>query len=350
MDITASQWITQPIATLLAGAGGALVTGLFLLFQIKKNGQLQRALEDQKAQAQRNLESLRFDFQKQLEQQKQSAAQEAESFKSDVALLQARVQRADQSEYQFKIDRLMPFIDALNRSVIHSYPGVIGLQVFSKLRGHLPNLVEHSSKAMSEWFQATRDVSDHRVQVLLAMPPGMIRPFLEKLQKFVLLQRDIVRVRQSFLAGRATLEEVSQVHDAYVRLGYILLVETRAAFEAGPPGDAGMDPQDLVRLAEEIAGPLERSSVVSVPYGSADRHTWLAIWELSEAHLKYEEIEGFEEFERLLIEITVAFDRMKSSLETKMIRVGEDERTYRLIWLLPISYPWNRSRRTYCLR
>jgi hypothetical protein len=232
-------WLTPPVATVSAGVLAALVAGMFAVYQLRKNGQLQRSLEEQKAAAQRDLEA----------------------YKSELTILQARFERADQSAYQFRLERLTPFIDALNRSVVHSYAAVVGLQLFTDLRGHLQALVQHGNSGMSDWLQAAQDMSDLRIQMLLSIDDRSVIPFITELQKFVGLQKSIMERRQAFLSQKATLQEVGSVHSEYVRAGYKLMMDVKNAITTATLDREPLTPQQLSDLADSVAIPLERSSV-----------------------------------------------------------------------------------------
>jgi hypothetical protein len=269
-----------------------------------------------------------------LETDKQALQRQTELFKTELAQVQKRLERSEEGAYRFRLERLTPFLEALNRSVVHSYSAVVGLEVFSELRGHSQAFVQHGAGALSEWLKAAQEVSDHRIQVLLSVDAESVMPLVTELQKLVHLQKQILEARQAYLAQQATLAQVSQVHSAYVRVGYKLMIDIKNAISRSGDEQRKLTEQELADLAEAVVGPLEKSSVISVPYGTTHRNSWIAIWRLNASMLQYEGIEsGYSEFERSLIEFAKVVNEIPSVLEAKMMRVGSDqdeERTYAL--------------------
>ena len=131
--------------------------------------------------------------------------------------------------------------------------------------------VAHGTRDLADWLNATQDMSNPRVQLILAIDNRSLKPFLARLQEFVTKQAAINAARQAFLANRASLTDVMRAQSEYVQIGHTLLMEVTNAIGSGPIDEVPLTRQELDELASSVAEPLEKSSVVSVSYGKQHR-------------------------------------------------------------------------------
>jgi hypothetical protein len=238
----------------------------------------------------------------------------------ELAIAQKDIERSEESAYRFRLERLLPFFDALNRSVVHSY-SVIGLQILEGVRGYFPALVDKSLEGAGHWLKAVQEVSDLRIQVLLWVHPDLILPLVQEMHALMRLHQDILEARGRYLSGRADLDEVVHIQSQYVRRGYRLMMDVRSAAIRSEYDGRQRTREELDGLAELAVGPLEGSSAVSVPYGKVHRVAWTAIWSVDIRMLKFENVEGG--IETVWVSVTdlgLAAQRMPSCVEAKWLR------------------------------
>lgn len=337
MDSSFNSLVNQPTATIAAAVMGAIIAWLAVIYQTYKNGRIQKYLQDRSSLAQKELEDRKQELQKQFE-----------LFMSEIILTRSRLERSEQSSYRFQLERLEPFMEALNRAVLHSYSAVVGLSVLAGVRVHLAALVEHGMSGLSEWLKAIQDVSDLRIKVLLSIRSEHVIPFLTDLQEFVRLHNEILQLRSSFFSGTATYNDIARCHATYVRTGYKLIIDTKNAIETSGLSEEQHTLEQWAILSEKIIEPLERSSVVTVPYGSVHRNAWIAIWHIDREIVEYEEIHnGLEGFSSLLMDIAVAIHSIPTCIEAKMIRSGSDQDD-KWMYALSCSFSDRTSRDDFC--
>src|SRR5262245_25883815 len=129
--------LTQPWAVVIAALVGAVVAGLFALWQSIRS-----------ARAQKNLAASTA-----------SAQQELEKYKSDLGLLRTQLELSRQTAYDFRVQRLTPFLEALNSAIVDSYSAIVGLPMLSSFSGHIPALLKQRDSDMKAWFDSMEAMS-----------------------------------------------------------------------------------------------------------------------------------------------------------------------------------------------
>jgi len=300
----------QPWTAVIAAAVGAVIAGAFAIWQSVRNAQLQKSLAAAAAQSQRDLEV----------------------HKSDLARLQSDLERSKQAAYEFRVQRLAPFAEALNSSIVESYSAVVGLPLLAKFKNHMPAMIKQRDKDMAAWLESMQAMSRQRVQVLLSIASDAVEPLIRLIEHFVQLQKKLIETRNLYLSDHAPYDAVVAAHSEYVRAGFTLLLQTRNALGAAAgssPPEGGDDGQKFLKEFPEL---LERSSIVSLNYGKVPRNAWMTSWTVSAGILKYEGL-GWAEFEQAIQDVGVAINQIDDAIDVKVARQGsadDQERDYAL--------------------
>jgi hypothetical protein len=310
----AAAGLSQPWAVILAALVGAVVTGTFAIWQSVRNARLQKSLTAEAATAQQALEK----------------------YKSDLQGLRTELEQRKQASYDFRVQRLTPFLEALNNAIVESYSAVAGLRMIAQFRRHIPALVKQHDDDLGAWWKSAQEMSRLRVQVLLSIEPDAIEPLIRRIEQLMQLHNDLVTKRNYYLSNAASYDDVAAAHKEYVRTGFALLLEIRNALGTASgasetTGEAGSETflKDLPEL-------LERSSIVSFTYGRTPHNAWVARWAVSTGTLEYEGLEQAE-FDRILRDVTRALHDRDEVLDVKLARMG-DETDDQFSYVLCLSF------------
>lgn len=293
--------LSQPWAVILAALVGALVTGAFAIWQSIRNARLQRSLTADAATAQQALEK----------------------YKSDLQALRTELEQRKQASYDFRVQRLTPFLEALNNAIVESYSAVVGLPMIAQFRRHIPALVKQHDDDLAAWWNSAQEMSRLRVQVLLSIEPDAIEPLIRRIEQLMQLHKELVTKRNFYLSDAATYDDVAAAHTEYVRTGFALLLEIRNALGTASGGSETMSEAGSETFLKDLPELLERSSIVSFTYGRTPHNSWVARWTVSTGTLKYEGLEHAE-FDQLLRDVVHALNDRDEVLDLKLARMGED--------------------------
>lgn len=232
----------------LAGTiGAALIAGLFALRQQRRAAAAQRDLETQKLEAARR---------------------------------EAEISEERAAAARFRQTQVLPFLDKLDESLTKSFAVVQIPEFFPELGAHVPQIRLHTDETVGEWTAAMEQMSEHRMQLLLAMDPERIPGVISLLTRLVDLAREILGVRNRFWYKHATITELRAIQHDYVRIGYRLMMEIKEAVMAPYHLGAHLSDLEKEKMAQELAIPFEKGGVVAVPYGSVSDFSWVAIWQV----------------------------------------------------------------------
>lgn len=258
-------WI--PLASAI---GAALIAGLFALRQQHRAAAAQRDLETQKFEAARR---------------------------------EAEISEERAVARGFRQAQVLPFLEQLDASLIKSFAVVQIPEFFSELGRYIPQIRLHADETLTEWAAAMVKMSEHRMQLLLAIDPERIPAIVSLLTRFVELTREIVAIRHRFWYKHATTAELRTIQHDSVRTGYRLMIEIKDAVMAPYRPSKPLSDPEKEKIAQELAIPFEKGGVVAVPYGSVSDFSWVAFWQINiqaewqklEQSLTHSTVEEFEE-------------------------------------------------------
>jgi len=294
--------------------GAALLTGLFAVYQFRRRSAFELEVDRQRQQAQNR--------------------------EREVEKLTLLAQRQSQRLNDFRLDRLQPFMNALNRTLIHSYAGMLTPSLYGEIVGHIPVLRRVEGKCMGDWFKAAEEMSDLRMQLMLSVDRDDVPLLMQLLQDHTTLAKDFLDKRHQFFQGQSIDSDISDSHRAYVAKGFELMLAVKDALIREPGEHQPLTEEMRIEMAKDMALPLERASLVSVPFGLKNTCAWVGCWACNEGIASYELGEnGLAIFEEEITKVTkVFYDDLQSKLTVKMLRTGSDESSNEFKYYLSVIF------------
>ncbi len=240
--------ISADFLAFLGVIGAALIAGGFGLYQLEKSISAQRALEEQK-----------------------------------LILARSESELAHEREIRskFREDRILPFLEQLDKAVTSSYVVVQIPTYCSDLVPYVPSLRRYTDQSMVEWFEAMKKMSDYRVSMLLSIDPSRVNTIVSLLEQFVDLVNQIIERRHLFLYKSMDLENLVNIHREYVSKSYQLMIEIKKAALRASAEERSLSEEETASLAKGLSLPLERGGVILVPFGSQPDFSWISIWNIN---------------------------------------------------------------------
>jgi hypothetical protein len=226
----------------------------------------------------------------------------------------------------YRRSQVLPFLEALDRTMVASYAVAHFPPYFPELGSYIPQLRRHADGVLREWANAMEDMSRRRMQVLLAINRDRIAVIADRLVEFVNGMNSLIETRDAVWFKRASPAKLWEVQREYIGAGYYLMTEIRDAALMAPEYEPPLSDEAKKRLAAQLTIPLERASVVGVPYGSTKDFSWIGIWVTQTAAEWRTFIERathttHDEFEKNLKELTLQLYNTPGMLDVQMVRV-----------------------------
>jgi len=275
----------------------ALIAGLFALRQQQRAAASQRQLERQKLLAARR---------------------------------EAEISEERATAAKFRQNQVLPFLEKLDESLTKSVQVAQLPEFFPDLGGYVPQIRRHSDETIGEWWMAMEAMSRLRMQLLLAIDPERIPVVVSLLTRLVEQALDISKTRHNFWFKQASSSDLWAVQREYVRTGYRLMMEIKEAVMSPSREAPVATAADKDKLANDLAIPFEKASVVSIPYGSVSDFSWVAIWQidLRPDWQKFEESlthTTVAEFAEALKELVHRLYEQKEVVDSQLCKIQSDE-------------------------
>ncbi|USX51949.1 hypothetical protein [Lentzea sp. HUAS12] len=297
--MTPAVWIPA-----LGAVVAALVAGTAAIYQSRRTLTAQRNLEHEKLRAsERAVE---------LTQERAERAQEQALAQSD------------------RREQVLPFLDCLNKAINASYAAAYLPEHFPKIGSRIPQIRQFSDAELRKWYAAVEEMSRRRIRLLLAIDESDLDRVVDQLVGLTEQMSAIVEARHKLWFGEASRGDLWEAQREYVRIDYGLMLDIRSAVLSRPTGHSRPDSSgDRVELARRLSLSLEKSSAISVPYGSVKDFTWVCIWEIDarEDWLDYVEAMNqgtLDEFTQSLGNVLRSIRERGRSIESNLFRFGGD--------------------------
>jgi hypothetical protein len=231
-------------------------------------------------------------------------------------------------------EQVLPFLDALNRTLDASYVAAYLPPHFADLGGYVPQIRAHADKALSEWMTRHREMSQHRMRLLLFLPQGSVQEVVDQLLSLQQRMEELLWARHKVWYGSISISDLWESHRRYMEVGYPLLMHIRALAMSPFPGtsDPVSSPPDDKSMAVAMAKSLEKLSAVVLPYGHPDDFTWIALWDLDVRPEWLSSLESMhqgshDEFQAALASFAKELHHDPDTIEVQLIRLaGSDSR------------------------
>lgn len=175
---------------------------------------------------------------------------------------------------------MLPFLEHLDITLNESYKVAYLAPYFPSLGGHVPVLRRYSDRSIGDWMQAIEDMSGHRIRLLLVLGQERIEVVTSLLTQFMDTARKILEIRNLVWFQKASEHDLWEIHRSYIGIGYRLMMEIRDAVSSLSMDQTPLSDSAKESLVESLTIPFEKSSAVSIPYGSKPDFCWIALWEI----------------------------------------------------------------------
>lgn len=239
-----------PLKEWLAFAGtvtAALIAGIFAIYQLRRSTSAQRALEREKLVTAR----------------------------SEAELAQVRSANREYQQAQ-----ALPFLEQLDKTLNESYTAAYMPAYYPDLGGYVPQLRRYADKAMQDWYVAMEAMSRQRIRLLLVLNRDRVEVVMSLLTQFMDQMKRILEVRNQVWFRKESEQSLWEAQRLYVRIGYQLMMEIWDAVSIVSDSQKSISDSMKESFAEKLTVPFEKTSAVSIPYGSHKDYCWIAIWEI----------------------------------------------------------------------
>ena len=304
---------TGPIGAL----GAALIAGVFAVYQFQK----------------RNL----------IERQAKEIERERAAKDTEIGELRLAARAQQQRGLEFRIKNLEPVMDAINHAVIKSYPMLLAPQAYEAIAGHVPLLRRAEGRAEGDWAEAMEKLSDLRMRLLLSINRDSISPVMGLLMEQTLLGREMIDARRRYYSGNGLANGIHESHRKYVEKSFELMLAIRDALTLAPNDNEALGEEMRRKIAEDIAEPLERASMVSVPFGISRTCGWVCMWRNSQQIIKYgmnEHKKTFDDLQKTIADLTTEIhSNLGRKLDVKLVMTqGQESSGSIYTYLLSVTF------------
>lgn len=124
-------------------------------------------------------------------------------------------------------EQLRPFLEALQRAILNSYPVVQILPVYIALCPRVSALRTHADNVLTPASEAMKEVSQARVGLLVGLQAAALLAIASSLADIVETYRECLLIRANLLSGRgdASPMQLASAHAHFVEESYGLRVD-----------------------------------------------------------------------------------------------------------------------------
>lgn len=285
--------ISSDLLAFIGVIGAALIAGGFGLYELQKSISSQRALEEQK-----------------------------------LILARRESELASEREIRskFREDRILPFLEQLDKAVTSSYAVVQIPEYYADLIPYVPSLRRFADESLSKWIEALEKMSDCRVSMLLSIDPSHTNKIISLLEQVVDSVIKINEGRNLFLYKQMDLENLTNIHREYVSKSYQLMIEIKNAALHDRAEETYLSEEEIVTLAKGLSLPLEKGGLVAIPFGSHHDFSWISIWNI-DASIEWQKYEesltgtSLDQFDEALRGFADDVDEHKDKIDNHMVRI-----------------------------